>query len=417
MLFPDLMAEIASDEVLEQAYLWLCDRRKGYSPNNDVWTLRWRWREVKLQVQQALLLGCYRFAAVERFNTGKDTLEIWSSQDALVLKAVAIVLARNLSPHLSKTCHHLAGNGGAKAAVRRLCEEIPSNTFVFRSDVKRYYASIDHEILFAQLKQHIADARLLDLLWQYLRRTIYDGGRYETMKLGIPLGCSLSPLMGALYLKPLDERMAATGLFYARFMDDWVVLAATRWKLRAAVWCVNQTLAELKLRPHPDKTFVGRICRGFDFLGYRLAAAGIVGVAKATAENCVERMNQLYEQGADIVRIGDYVRRWWQWVRSGLGGCRPSSLCPPPPQINEPKSQQGRSQERERGGFGHGPAHLASDRERTDIPTPGVQVEVADRVGGIDRTLKVDVVDFIGGRQVRAACGRNVWVTRRGRQD
>jgi hypothetical protein len=50
MLPADLTAEIASDEVAEQAYLWLCDRRKDYSPNNDVWTLRWRWREVKTQV-------------------------------------------------------------------------------------------------------------------------------------------------------------------------------------------------------------------------------------------------------------------------------------------------------------------------------------------------------------------------------
>ncbi len=29
-------------------------------------------------------------------------------------------------------------------------------------------------------------------------------------------------LMGALYLKPLDDSMEKTGLFYARFMDDCV---------------------------------------------------------------------------------------------------------------------------------------------------------------------------------------------------
>src|SRR5208337_2849060 len=159
MLTADLMAEIASDEVLNQACLWLCFGRKDYSPSNDVWTLRWRWREVKPRVQQALLSGAYRFAALQQLVGEEDTLEVWSSQDALVLKAVAIVLTRNLAPVLPKTCHHLAGNGGAKAAVRRLCQEIPGNTFVFRSDVKRYYASIDHQILFAQLKQHITDAR------------------------------------------------------------------------------------------------------------------------------------------------------------------------------------------------------------------------------------------------------------------
>jgi hypothetical protein len=31
---------------------------------------------------------------------------------------------------------------------------------------------------------------------------------------------SLSPLTGALYLQPLDERMERLGVFYARFMDD-----------------------------------------------------------------------------------------------------------------------------------------------------------------------------------------------------
>ena len=30
----------------------------------------------------------------------------------------------------------------------------------------------------------------------------------------------------------------------------------------------NQTLNELKVEKHPDKTFIGRIAKGFDFLGY-----------------------------------------------------------------------------------------------------------------------------------------------------
>jgi hypothetical protein len=34
--------------------------------------------------------------------------------------------------------------------------------------------------------------------------------------------------MGALFLQPLDERMEQLGLFYARYMDDIVVLAPSR---------------------------------------------------------------------------------------------------------------------------------------------------------------------------------------------
>ena len=78
------------------------------------------------------------------------------------------------------------------------------------------------------------------LLWQYMNRTVCFGETYRDIIRGISLGCPLSPLMGALYLKPLDDVMAATGLFYVRFMDDWVVIAPTRWKLRKAVREVNR---------------------------------------------------------------------------------------------------------------------------------------------------------------------------------
>ncbi len=133
------------------------------------------------------------------------------------------------------------------------------------------------------------DKRVLDLLRQYVRRTIYDGGLYEDVERGISLGCPLSPLMGAFYLKLLDERVEKTGLAYARFMDDWVILAPTRWKLRAAIRLVNETLAELKVEQHPDKTFIGRVSRGFDFLGYLFTLTGLE-VAPRAVERCVERV-------------------------------------------------------------------------------------------------------------------------------
>ena len=234
-----------------------------------------------------------------------------------MLKATALVVTAHLLPNLSQHCHHLQGRGGAKAAVRFVNEHLAANTFVFRTDVKSYYASIDHDILLGLLEQAVPDKRVLDLLRQYVRRTIYDGGLYEDVERGISLGCPLSPLMGAFYLKLLDERVEKTGLAYARFMDDWVILAPTRWKLRAAIRLVNETLAELKVEQHPDKTFIGRVSRGFDFLGYAFTPAGLE-VAPQAAERCVERVSRLYEQGVDLSHIGAYVRRWQRWASSGL---------------------------------------------------------------------------------------------------
>jgi len=38
----DWMNEVASDSVLKHAYAWLCERRRDYSPNDDVLGVRWR---------------------------------------------------------------------------------------------------------------------------------------------------------------------------------------------------------------------------------------------------------------------------------------------------------------------------------------------------------------------------------------
>jgi hypothetical protein len=49
----------------------------------------------------------------------------------------------------------------------------------------------------------------------------------------------VSPIIGAFFLTELDEAFEKLGLFYKRFMDDILVLAPTRWKLRTAVKVVN----------------------------------------------------------------------------------------------------------------------------------------------------------------------------------
>ena len=83
----------------------------------DVWHVRWRWEEIRPQLQERLLAGAYRLGAVERIRTSDKTIELWSALDALVCKAVAIVLSRRLGLMFARSCYDLAGHGGAKLAV------------------------------------------------------------------------------------------------------------------------------------------------------------------------------------------------------------------------------------------------------------------------------------------------------------
>jgi hypothetical protein len=54
-------------------------------------------------------------------------------------------------------------------------------------------------------------------------------------------------------------------------------------------------LGALSLEKHPDKTFIGRIARGFDFVGYHFSPAGLA-VAKQTNTNFIEKASRLFEQ-------------------------------------------------------------------------------------------------------------------------
>ena len=123
--------------------------------------------------------------------------------------------------------------------------------------------------------------------------------------------------MGAFYLKPLDDAIEKSGLSYARFMDDWVIVDTSRWKIRKIVKVANTILFNLKIEKHPDKTFIGRADKGFDFLGYSIKP-GLLSVSESTIKRNAERIDRLYEQGASQKRIRQYVRRWFVWLKAGV---------------------------------------------------------------------------------------------------
>ena len=109
-----------------------------------------------------------------------------------------------------------------------------------------------------------------------------------------------------MYLTPLDRALKALksriDALYQRFMDDFLIFAPARHKLKAAPRHMYAVLKTLRATVHPDKRFIGATQKGFDFLGYRL----------------VERTRRLQAQGADENRLQQNVWRWFAWLHGGL---------------------------------------------------------------------------------------------------
>ena len=66
---------------------------------------------------------------------------------------------------------------------------------------------------------------------------------------------------------------------------------------------------------------IGRIERGFDFLGYHFSRDGLT-VATKTVESFVARATQRYAQepgtAQGVARLRVYVRRWMGWATGGV---------------------------------------------------------------------------------------------------
>ncbi|MGH7817453.1 MAG: reverse transcriptase/maturase family protein, partial [Candidatus Binatia bacterium] len=107
------MEDLVSDEVLNLAYEWLCQRRKNFPDDSDIWSLRRNWLSEQTRLRSELLGGAYRFGLLSRvkLKSGEE-IDLWSARDALVLKCLSLVLAKKLS--LSPRCAHVKGNGGSK---------------------------------------------------------------------------------------------------------------------------------------------------------------------------------------------------------------------------------------------------------------------------------------------------------------
>jgi hypothetical protein len=142
-------------------------RRRDWPADADIWSFRRDWQDERQRLKAALLSGRFCFGLLQRVTKADGSeADLWSARDALVLKALTLVLARVLP--VSPRCTHIKGNGGAKAAVRQVRAALATNRFVLRTDVKS--SSIDHLWLIDRLALYIREPTILNLLCQYLRR-------------------------------------------------------------------------------------------------------------------------------------------------------------------------------------------------------------------------------------------------------
>ena len=320
-----LLHQALSEENLDAAFAWLREssRNNDYS---DVWGYCGDWNNHKSTLRQAITTNNFRFQAVRDVEINNEQVkrsyrELRCAEDRILIRALAQVLKPIVSAATSEECTHLADRGGLKGAVKDAQQSMHQqpNGFVYKSDVKGYYANIQHRILHDQICALLPNEPIIcRLLWQFMQRSVERGGNYRDIHQGIPLGASLSPLLAAVYLMPLDQAFSNNpDFFYRRYMDDWVIICRSRRVLRQTSKKVYSIMKSLNVEIHPDKTWLGRVKTGVDFLGFRITPTSIQASTTSVSRRDA-KIARLYEQGANKKRIGSYLRRWLGWSFIGL---------------------------------------------------------------------------------------------------
>jgi len=192
------------------------------------------------------------------------------------------ILDRHFHPH-SYACRQ---GKGTHAAADRAQELMRRYKYFVQMDVRKYFPSIDHELLKLTFRRLIKDERvlwLMDLIVDHSNPQEPVGEYFPGDDLfapfarrhGLPIGNLTSQWLANWYLNGMDHFVTShLGIGgYVRYCDDFILLHDDRQRLKNAVVCITEYLASLRLRVHERKLQVKPVRTGTTFVGYRLWAS------------------------------------------------------------------------------------------------------------------------------------------------
>lgn len=158
------------------------------------------------------------------------------------------------------SCIKGRGIHGAHGAVKSALKDIENTKYCLKMDVRKFYPSINHDILKTLIRRKIKDRDLLDLLDE-----IIDSAE------GLPIGNYLSQYLANFYLTSFDHwlKEVIRVKYYFRYADDIVILSSSKrelHKLRAEIQ--DYLLLNLRLQLKDNYQVFPVESRGIDFVGY-----------------------------------------------------------------------------------------------------------------------------------------------------
>jgi len=238
-----------------------------------------------LRLQEELNQGTYRHGGYYDFFIYDPKQRLISAapyRDRVVHHALCNVI----DPIFDRTFifdSYACRNGkGTHKAVDRFTAFARKNKYVLKCDIKKYFYSIDQQILVAAVKRKIRCKKTLNLIREIVSsrkdNRIVEYFAADDLftpylrKRTIPIGNLTSQFFANVYLNGFDHfvKQQLKCRHYIRYVDDFVALGNSKAQLYKIKARMQEYLDTLRLKLHKRKCRVYRVTDGIRFLGYRI---------------------------------------------------------------------------------------------------------------------------------------------------
>ena len=233
----------------------------------------------------------------------------------MVVQTMLPLLTTGMYKH---TYSSIPGRGLHKCMkkMKAWIEHDPRNVkYCLKLDVKKFFNSIDHEVLIDKMRKYIKDERFLSVVIEIINAS----------DRGIPIGFYTSHWFANWLLQPLDHLIKEElGVkYYVRYMDDMVLFGSNKRKLHEARKRIEEFLNnELHLRlkenwqlfrfDYIDKHGEHR-GRALDFVGFKFYRDKIV-LRKSIMLRLTRKIRKINKKGKLTIFDAHQLMAWLGWI-------------------------------------------------------------------------------------------------------
>lgn len=286
---------------------------KGKSENEEFIIYSLNLEENLINLQNRLIAGTWRPHNTVDFYIREPKLRHISRpviEDRIVHHAILQVIEEYLDNYFSQSSYACRKGRGTHAAVDKLQMIYRSaigrfgfDFYVIKGDFRKFFESINVDVLKEMLSRLIPDERLLSLIF-----LILDGFEGKGLPIGFLLSQGFSNLVGSIVDYYVTD-ILGVGKYYIRYADDFRIIVHTRREAMNVLYAVDDLVCnKMHQSLSENKTKIVRYSGKDTFCGYVVCPHHLEAKRETVKrhERRIGKKMRLYEGGIiTLQRVAD----------------------------------------------------------------------------------------------------------------